>query len=565
VANRGIGRRELIVGAMSSLVVGGCAAPGALRPGQRTTTTRPAGAPVTTVATPTGQLLRQRQVMRLAIDQPSTAGPGPGFDTGLSFVTNLCFNSLWGFDAQRQLIPADAVTYKPSADLRTHVFTLRPNLTWSDGTPLTAQGYEWSWKTQATRAGLTPDSAIAGAAALAAGIGDAQELGVRALDDVTLEVRTSEPCPYLLDMVAGRVWSRPVPRHVVEAHGDEWAQLPHWAGNGPFSLVSWERNSSMVLERRNDFVGGPLPTLERIELIIVDDPVGETAYRAFEAGQLDYAVVPLPEADRVRTTAKPGQLAEVSFPYLSMIVLNAAMKPFDDVRVRQALYLALDRDELVQLTRGLGVPAYSLLAPEMREGYPGTRRPAFAAVDNRVQRAKELMSEAGYPDGKGFPRIEYLALAASGTAGVEAVAAQWRAVLGIDIAIRPLDVAAWAGAVFSADTAGWGMATDAAWPSDFPDPSDILGPLLAFGGLIYHHNVGLPEELLVSLRDGLSASTGRGEMLAQFDLAVMEQVPVIPLAFGVQLSIRQPGVETEFFYYGSDFQRLRFAQLREVS
>jgi ABC-type transport system substrate-binding protein len=563
VANRGVGRRELIAGAMSSFVVG-CAAPGAVRPTQRTTTTRPAGAPVTTATNPAIQPLRARQVMRLAIDQPSTAGPGPGFDTGLSFVTHLCFNSLWGYDAQRQLIPADAVKYEPSADLLTHVFTLRPDLTWSDGTPLTAQDYEWSWKTQATRAGVTPDSVITGAAALAAGTGDAQELGVLALDDVTLEVRTSEPCPYLLDMVAGRVWSRPVPRHVVEVHGDEWAQLPHWAGNGPFSLVSWERNSSMVLERRNDFVGGPLPTLERIELIIVDDPVGETAYRAFEAGQLDFAVVPLAEADRVRTTAKPGQLTEVSFPYLSMIVLNAAVEPFDDVRVRQAMYLALDREELVQLSRGLGVPAYSLLAPEMRVGYPGARRPAFATVDNPQQRARDLLSEAGYPDGKGFARIEYLALAAGGTAGIEAVAAQWRSVLGIDVAIRPLDVAAWAGAVFSTDTAGWGMATDAAWPSDYPDPSDILGPLLALGGLIYHHNVNFSEELLASLRNALGATAQRGELLAEFDLAAMEQVPVIPISFGVQLSVRQPGVDTEFFYYGSDFQRLRSAQLREV-
>jgi ABC-type transport system substrate-binding protein len=559
-----IGRRELLAGAVSSLVVG-CAAPGAIRPSQRTTTTRPATAPVITAAAPSVRPLRASQVLRLAIDQPSTAGPGPGFDTGLSFVTHLCFNSLWGYDAQRQLIPADALRYTPSDDLMTHVFTLRPDLRWSDGTALTAQGYEWSWKSQATRAGVTPDSVIVGAAALAAGIGGSEDLGVTALDEVTLEVRTSEPCPYLLDMLAGRIWARPVPRHLVEEHGDEWAQLPHWAGNGPFAMVSWERNASMVLARRDDFVGGPRPTLERIELTIVDDPVGATAYRAFSAGQLDYAVVPLPEVDLARANTAPEQLSEVAAPYLTMILLNAAIAPLDDVRVRQALYLALDRDELVQLSRGLGVPAYSLLAPEMRVGYPGSRRPAFATVDNPVERAQQLLSEAGYPGGKGFGRIEYLALASGGTAGVEAVAARWRTVLGIDIDIRPLDVAAWAGAVFSTDSAGWGMATDATWPSDYPDPSDILGPLLALRGLIYHHNVDFSETLLLSLRDALSATAGRGELLAQFDLAAMEQVPVIPLAFGVQLAIRQPGVETDFFFYGSDFQRIRSAQLREVS
>jgi oligopeptide transport system substrate-binding protein len=508
--------------------------------------------------------LRKDQVLRLPIDQPSTAGPGPGFDSGLGLITHLCFNGLYVLGPDRKVMPADAASYEPSADLLTHVFRLRTDLSWSDGTPLTARDYEWSWKTQVARSGLLPDPVLAGATELATGQGSAEDLGVTALDDATLQIITAEPCPYMLDMLAGRIWARPVPQHVIEAHGDSWAEFPHWTGNGPFVLAEWKRNVSMVLERREDFVG-PRPTLQRIELTIVDDPIGDTALRSFRAGELDYAVVPPPEVDNTRCSVAADQQVTTAWPYLTMIVPNAATKPLDDVRVRRALYLAIDRDELVTLARGLGRPAYSVLAPEMREGSPGGRKPDFANVGDAPAEARRLLAEAGFPDGKGFPSMEYLALAGTtGTSEVEAVGARWKAVLGIDISIRPMDQASWAGAVLGSDAQNWGALADGIWPSDYPDPAEILGPLLALGGAIYHHNVELDAAVQAQFAEALNATEGRGAKLAELDLAIMQDVPVIPLAFGEQLAVRQPGVEAEAFYYGADFQRLRYATLHEA-
>jgi oligopeptide transport system substrate-binding protein len=571
-----ITRRGFVGLAIGSVgvAVAGCAAPGARRPGEAAvptstpnsaSTAASQGAPVGSVDTPVERRQRGEQNLRLALEEPSVAGPGPGLDTGLQFLVHLGFNGLFGLDAQRAPIPNDATSYLPSADLRSHRFTLREGLTWSDGVALTAQDYEWSFKTMATQFGLTPDGVVVGARELNDGTGTADALGFTALDELTFEIVTTDPCPYLLEMLAGRTWARPVPRHLLEAHGEAWAQLPHWAGNGPFKLVEWNRASSMVLERRDEFIGGPLPTIKRIELTLVDSSASETSYRAFQSGELDYAVVPLAEVDVARSTFEPEQLREVPYPFNTMIVLNAARPALADVRVRQALSLAIDREALLTLSRGLGRPAYSLLAPEMREGYPGGQRPNFATVDDPIDTAQRLLAAAGYPNGDGFPTLEYLAVAgAGGTPEVEAIQAMWSENLGITIEIRPLDVASWFGAVFSSDQTGWGDMADASWPSDYPDPAEILEPLLVNGGQFYHHNVDFGPDFVSSLRAALSSATGRSDALAQFDLSVMEQVPLIPLAFGAQLAATQRGVDAEFFYYGADFQRVRFAQLFEA-
>jgi oligopeptide transport system substrate-binding protein len=557
--------------------VAGCAAPGARRPGEAAVSNSTATGESTTdspstpvsLAVPDGTLVERRlrddQNLRLAMEEPSLAGPGPGLDTGLQFLVHLGFNGLYGLDARRTPIPNDAESYSPSSDLKSHRFTLRKGLTWSDGVALTAQDYEWSFKTMATLFGLTPDGVIVGARELNDGTAVADALGFTALDDLTFEIVTTDPCSYMLEMLAGRTWARPVPRHLLEAHGEAWAQLPHWAGNGPFKLVEWNRASTMVLERRDEFIGGPMPTINRIELTLVDSAASETSYRAFQAGDLDYAVVPLEEVDVARSTLGSKRLREVPYPFSTMIVLNATRPALADVRVRQALYLAIDREALVTLSRGLGRPAYSLLAPEMRDGYPGEQRPDFATVDDLIDTAQRLLAAAGFPNGDGFPTLEYLALAGAGGAPqVEAIQAMWSENLGVTIEIRPLDVASWFGAVFSSDQTGWGDMADASWPSDYPDPAEILEPLLVNGGQFYHHNVDYGPDFVGSLRSALSSATGRSDELARFDLRVMEQVPLIPLAFGSQLAAVQPGIDAEFFYYGADFQRVRFAQLFEA-
>jgi oligopeptide transport system substrate-binding protein len=568
---RAITRREFLgMGFGVGTVLTGCAAPGAKRPGQeaRSTTTAllESGPATNTNLAPTVERrLRDQQVLRLAMEEPSLAGPGPGLDTGLQFLVHVGFNGLYGLDATRTPIPNDAQSYEPSPDLRTHRFVLRPGLTWSDGVPYTAVDYEWSFKAMAETFGIMPDGVVVGARELSDGVGPADALGFTALDDQTFEVLTVDPCPYMLEMLAGRTWARPVPRHLLEVHGEAWAQLPHWAGNGPYRLTEWNRASSMVLERRDDFLGGPLPTIQRIELTLVDSSVSETSYRAFQAGDLDYAVVPLEEVDAARSTLAPEQVRDVVYPFSSMIVLNAARPALADPRVRQALYLAIDRKALLTLSRGLGRPAYSLLAPEMRDGHPGERRPAFATVADPIAAARQLLADAGYPNGDGFPRLEYLALAgASGVPEVEAIQSMWAANLGINIDIRPLDVASWFGAVFSPDQTGWGDMADANWPSDYPDPAELLEPLLVNGGQFYHHNVDLGPDFITSLRTALGLTEGRSDALADFDLGVTDQVPLIPLAFGSELAVTQPGVDTEFFYYGADFQRVRFAQMYEA-
>ncbi len=281
-------------------------------------------------------------------------------------------------------------------------FVVRDGVTWSDGTPLNANDFEWSWKRV-----LDPETKseyttalypLKNAVKIDSGEVPLEELGVNAADEKTLVVTLEGPTPYFPLLAA--TWTYyPVPRHVVEAEGDAWVEAGTMVSNGPYVLTAWEHDQSMTLERNENYYGEQ-PTITRADYTLFTDPVAQ-ALVAFENNELDQAQVAGADLDRARNDPNLGPLVQV-FPRsgTAFIICDTTTPPTDDVRVRQALALAIQRDALANgVLKGEFSPAQTILPPDI----PGYNE--AAALGEDVEKAKQFLADAGYADGQGFPEL----------------------------------------------------------------------------------------------------------------------------------------------------------------
>ncbi|MCP4535661.1 MAG: peptide ABC transporter substrate-binding protein, partial [Chloroflexi bacterium] len=309
------------------------------------------------------------------------------------------------------------------------VFYLRDDAQWSDGTSVTAGDFEYAWKrmldpsTDSPNASLLYD--IKGTRAFHQGEGRWEDVGVQSLDDSTLVVELEAPTGYLLHLLACNA-TCPVPQHVVELHGEAWAKVENIVTNGPFRLDSWQRDESIILSRNPTYYGRFTGNLEYVNLSLRPlDP--DVALEMYEADNLDILGLVPADMDRARQRYA-GEY--ISFPTLQVtyIEFDLSQPPVDDLRVRQALALAVDKGTLANVVLGgYRSPATGGMAPP---GMPG--HSAEIGLPYDPERARRLLAEAGYPDGRGFPVIDCPLNQNVGPVN-EYLQAQWRENLGIEI------------------------------------------------------------------------------------------------------------------------------------
>jgi oligopeptide transport system substrate-binding protein len=317
-------------------------------------------------------------------------------------------------------------------------FVVRDGVTWSDGKPLNAHDFEWSWKRV-----LDPETKseyttalypLKNAVAIDAGAMELDELGVKATDEQTLVVTLEGATPYFPLLAA--TWTYyPVPRHTIEEFGDAWVEAGNMVSNGPYVLTAWEHNQRMTLERNESYYG-EAPTITRGEYTLFDDPMAQ-ALVAFEADELDQAQVTGTDLERVKNDPNLGPLMKV-FPRsgTAFVVCDTTNPPTDDIRVRQALSMAVMRDTLAHgVFKGELSPAPTILPPDI----PGHNEDA--ALGEHLAKAKELLAEASFPDGAGFPE---LTLTYNVSYRDQATAAKylqgiWKQNLGINVTLDPLE------------------------------------------------------------------------------------------------------------------------------
>lgn len=454
------------------------------------------------------------------------------------------FLGLTQHTADGQVIPAMAESWTTSEDGLIWTFNLR-DTTWSDGVPLTAEDFVFALRRIQDPAIASQYSSllyvIKNAQALNEGRVAPEELGVRAIDDRTLEITLEQPAPYLEGLLT-HYTTYPVPRHIVEQYGEAWVQPENIEVNGPYKLVYWVTGDQLVTEKNPAFYEADTLCFERVSYFELEDLAA--VERRIEAGELDinnaFDGGRKAELDRrlpgwARTT--PGLLTT----YWSF---NSSEAPFTDIRVRKALAMALDREYLVEnvLTPGF-VPAYSFVPPGINN-YETERPEVYWKSLTRPERlaeARALLEDAGYgPDNP--LRFEYKHRSTDDNPKAAPVAqSNWNEIAPwVDAQILRQDTK-----VLYADLRqGNFEVSDGAWLADYNDPLNFLYLLDSETGQQNYGNYANPEyDALLDAASRERDLTKRAELFAQAEAVMLEDYPITPMWFQVTKNLVDPNLE----------------------
>ncbi|TAK36039.1 MAG: peptide ABC transporter substrate-binding protein, partial [Chloroflexota bacterium] len=408
--------------------------------------------------------------------------PGLINEVGQEAVTKQIFTGLVRYKPDLTVEPALAEKWEASPDAKTYTFTLK-DTKWSDGTAVTAADFEYAIKRMldpkfaSTYAHFLYD--LKGAEAFNGALGTKNKpkqaddatlaklrdaVGVKALDARTLKFDLENPASYFLSLLAqGNV--SPIKKDVVEKFGDKWTEPGNIISNGPFLLKSWAPGSKITLERNPNYFD-TRPTLDRIEITFITDDA--TAYAAYRNGELDISSnIPDALVQQIRQDSSLSKdILQDNTLRTTFLGFDVKAKPFDDKRVRQAFQMALDTKTLNdKVLNGIHTPAKSFIPL----GMPGFQ--PEIGFDFNPAKARQLLAEAGYPDGKGLPKVT--AMYATSTANklrMEYIQAQIKENLGIDIELENVEGKSF-GARLVSDPAPMFFL---GFASDYPHPNNWL-------------------------------------------------------------------------------------------
>lgn len=347
--------------------------------------------------------------------------------------------------------PGVAETWDVSDDGLTYTFHLRDNAKWSDGKPVTAKDFEYSWRRMADPA-VASDALtaitdyIVGAQEYFEGTASRDDVKATAIDDYTFEVVLKNPAPFFPELVANDVYM-PVREDIVEATGEGWEKKPETCiGNGPFKMAEYNIGDSFVLVKNENYWDAENVQLDGIRVLLINDE--NTSLQAYQNGEVD-ATETLPTDQIPQLVAEDPNLVVAPDTGCTYLIFNCDKAPMDDLNVRKAITVAIDRTAIVeQVTQAGEIPATGILAPTAKKtdgssyrvlddfGYPV---PEYEIDPNQAQPelAKQYLAEAGYPDGAGFPEIEITYNTSQKWKKLmEAVQSQLQANLGIKVTLR---------------------------------------------------------------------------------------------------------------------------------
>jgi oligopeptide transport system substrate-binding protein len=438
--------------------------------------------------------------------------------------------------------PGAAERWDISADGTVYTFHLRKNGRWSNGDPVTAHDFVRSY-----RRILTPTLAseyayllhvLKNAEAFNTGkVTNFAEVGVKALDDFTLEITLHAPTPYFLSLLHHYTWF-PVHLPTVERHGkpyergSRWTRPGRYVGNGPFVLKEWRVNHIIVVEKNTNYWDAARVRLRQIHFHPIES--SDTDERAFRAGQLHKSYV-VPESKIALYRQRQPEVLRVD-PYLATYFysVNVTRPPLNDTRVRRALALAIDREAIVTtITRGGQQPAYCFTPPNTA-GYT-----CRTQLQPDVAAARRLLAEAGYPDGRGLPPIEILfnTLETHRTIA-EAIQQMWKKNLNVDARLQNQE---WKVFRASLNQKNYQVARDG-WTGDYPDPNTFLETFLSGAG---NNNTGWANaayDRLVREAGRAGDPARRFELFQQAEAILLDEVPIIPLYFYTRPYLLHPAV-----------------------
>ena len=460
-----------------------------------------------------------------------------------SQIAYALFEGLTQMDAKTsEVIPAGAERWDVSQDGLVYTFHLRKDARWSNGDPVTAGDFAYSFHRI-----LTPEFGalysymlwpIKNAEAFNDGkIRDFGQVGVTVLDDLTLQLTLERPTPALLAMSTHTTWL-PVHKPVIEKFGPMekkgtlWTRPGNLVGNGAFTLTEWIPNARITVSKSPTYWNAPKVRLNRIQFFPFEKR--ETEELNFRSGQLHATYgLPVSKVDTYRAHRPVDMRID---PVLSTFYLfiNTTRPPFDNVKLRQALNHAVDRNSLAaDLNKGVDPPAHSFTPPKCG-GYTSRTQ-----VTDDYELARKLLAEAGYPGGKGLPSIEVLSYDTENSIRMlEAIQATWQKELGIHITIAQLEQKT----LFQSQQDKNYSIAFSAWIADFVDPVTFLGMMTSTCGNNWAGWSNKEYDRLIDQASRTADNAERMELFQKAEAILLDQAPLIPLFYQPQVYAISPYV-----------------------
>ncbi len=464
------------------------------------------------------------------------------------------FEGLLKFDQNNNIVGGLAESWEQSDDGLTWTFHLRPDLKWSDGSALTANDFVYSWKRVAdpnTAAPYGYDLLNQVEGYDAASEGDLDALGVEAPDDNTFIVHLTSPCVYF-DKIAAFAVLVPVQQATIEAAGDAWTTDPAtYITSGPYFMTEYTDGDKIVFQKNPNYWDADSVTVDEIVWHLIED--SNTAYTAYNQGELDMIkAVPTEEIPTLKDNEEFHIEPIMGTYYVSF---NTQKEPFTDAKVREALSLAIDRKYVAEtIMQGVYSPAENFVGPGISDATEGSsfaevsleKNGAHFDIDNydaNLAKAKELLAEAGYPNGEGFPTFEYLT---NDTGYHKAVAeylqSAW-AELGLTMNVN---IQEWKTVTADRRSGNFDVARNG-WVYDWDDPSNMINLLETTNG---NNDGKYSSEAFDKLVDDARSTSDVAEhydLLHQAEKVLLDDAAMAPIAYQNQFWLQKSNIKGTWF------------------
>lgn len=466
------------------------------------------------------------------LDEPPGVDPSISQGDVQSTIYAALYEGLVTCDPEGNIIPGCAESWETNADQTEYIFTLREGLNWSDGKPLTAQDFVYSWLRVLEPATASTYSwfvqmFLKNATAYSNGEVGAEEVGVKAADERTLIVTLEQPASYFLQALLQGCWL-PVRQDMVEKDPDKWCfNAETCITNGPFRFTEYKIGSYISAVKNENYWDAESIQIEELKLNFIAD--ANTALSAFEAGDLD-AIAGVPATEIVNLMTSDDRLHTYDKLSFSFLRLNTKIDALSDARVRRAISLAISRQEYLD---GLGnitsVPALGVVPEGMLLDGKDFREVSGdngLKAEAQVQEAQKLMAEAGYAEGQGFPVLRIHCTEAN-LKGAEIIQQMLKNNIGIETEIHPVDdklnFPTMVEGNYDIGFSGWG--------GDYTHPMTFLQ---LFTSSAYDNCTGWANTEFDALLEQAQTEADEAkalEVMTEAEHILMEEAPCVPLNF----------------------------------